>query len=66
MTEETLFTVALGKKDPAERAETLRYQQTVEPRLRAAATLEVVTTVPVAKVADIVLQHVLPPPADAG
>jgi adenylate kinase family enzyme len=46
-------------KDPAEIAETLEYQQTVEPSLRAAATLEVVTTVPVARVADIVLEHVL-------
>jgi len=35
------------------------YQQTVEPLLRASATLEVVTTVPVAQVADIVLDHVL-------
>jgi shikimate kinase len=46
-------------KDPAELAEALEYQQTVEPLLRAAATLEVVTTVPVARVADIVLEHVL-------
>ena len=46
-------------KDPAELAETLDYRQTVEPLLRAAATLEVVTTVPVAQVADIVLDHVL-------
>jgi shikimate kinase len=46
-------------KDPAELAETLQYQQTVEPLLRSAATLEVVTTVPVARVADIVLAHVL-------
>lgn len=45
-------------KDPAELAETLEYQQTVEPLLRAAATLEVVTTVPVTQVADIVLDHV--------
>lgn len=44
-------------KDPAELAETLEYQQTVEPLLRAAATLEVVTTVPVTQVADIVLDH---------
>lgn len=48
-------------KDPAELAETLRYQRTVEPLLRASATLEVVTTVPVAQVADIVLEHVLRP-----
>ena len=46
-------------KDPAELAETLQYQQTVEPLLRASATLEVVTTVPVARVAGIVLDHVL-------
>ena len=46
-------------KDPAEHAETLEYQRTVEPLLRASATLEVVTTVPVAQVADIVLGHVL-------
>jgi adenylate kinase family enzyme len=52
-------------KDPAELAETLQYQQTVEPLLRAAATLEMVTTVPVARVADIVLEHVLSPPAYA-
>jgi hypothetical protein len=46
-------------KDPAELAETLEYVQTVEPLLRASATLEVVTTVPVARVADIVLEHVV-------
>jgi shikimate kinase len=46
-------------KDPAEVAETLQYQRTVEPLLRASATLEVVTTVPVERVADIVLDHVL-------
>ena len=45
-------------KDPAELAETLEYQRTVEPLLRASATLEVVTTVPVGRVADIVLGHV--------
>jgi dephospho-CoA kinase len=45
-------------KDPVELAETLTYQQTVEPLLRASATLEVVTTIPVARVADIVLDHV--------
>lgn len=44
-------------KDPAELAETLRNQRTVEPLLRACATLEVVTTVPVARVADLVLAH---------
>jgi len=46
-------------KDPAELAETLEYKKTVEPLLRTAATLEVVSTVPVAQVADIVLGHVL-------
>jgi hypothetical protein len=47
-------------QDPAELAETLEYVQTVEPLLRESATLEVVTTVPVQRVADIVLAHVLP------
>jgi shikimate kinase len=46
-------------KDPAELAQVLHYQRTVEPLLRASASLEVVTTVPVARVADIVLDHVL-------
>ena len=46
-------------KDPAELAETLEYVETVEPLLRASATLEVVTTVPVSVVADRVLAHVL-------
>ena len=46
-------------KDPAELEATLQYQQTVEPLLRAAATLEVVTTIPVEQVADLVLEHVL-------
>lgn len=54
----TRTTNAYGK-DPAELAETLEYVSTVEPLLRASATLEVVTTVPVAEVADIVLEHVL-------
>jgi shikimate kinase len=45
-------------KDPSELAETLGYLETVEPLLRESATLEVVTTVPVAQVADIVLAHV--------
>ncbi|MEY9904639.1 dephospho-CoA kinase [Catenulispora sp. MAP12-49] len=45
-------------KDPAELAETLEYVRTVEPLLRRSATLEVVTTVSVAEVADIVLEHV--------
>ena len=46
-------------KDPAELAETLQYVETVEPLLRASATLEVVTTIPVSQVADTVLGHVL-------
>lgn len=46
-------------KDPAELTETLRYVETVEPLLRASATLEVVTTIPVRQVADTVLEHVL-------
>ena len=46
-------------KDPAEVAETLGYLETVEPLLREAATLEVVTTIPVAQVADIVVAHCL-------
>ncbi|MEU4670001.1 hypothetical protein AB0F91_18925 [Amycolatopsis sp. NPDC023774] len=46
-------------KDPAELAETLGYLETVAPLLRASATLEVVTTVPVPEVADLVLAHVL-------
>ena len=46
-------------KDPAELAETLQYVETVEPLLRASATFEVVTTVPVHNVADLVLAHVL-------
>jgi shikimate kinase len=45
-------------QDPAEIAETLDYLETVEPLLRDAATLEVVTTVPVEQVADIVLAHI--------
>ena len=46
-------------KDPAEVAETLDYLETVEPLLREAATLEVVTTIPVGQVADIVVTHCL-------
>ena len=46
-------------RDPAQVAETLHYLETVEPLLRTAATLEVVTTVPVAHVADIVVTHCL-------
>jgi dephospho-CoA kinase len=45
-------------KNPADIAETLEYLETVEPLLREAATLEVVTTVPVAQVADTVLAHI--------
>jgi shikimate kinase len=46
-------------KDPADVAETPGYLETVEPLLRQAATLEVVTTVPVEQVADIVVAHCL-------
>lgn len=46
-------------KDPAEIAETLDHLETVEPLLREAATLEVVTTLPVGQVADIVVAHCL-------
>ena len=46
-------------KDPGQLAETLDYLETVEPLLREAATLEVVTTVPVGQVADIVVAHCL-------
>ena len=46
-------------KDPADVAETLDYLETVEPLLREAATLEVVTTIPVGRVADIVVAHCL-------
>jgi serine kinase of HPr protein (carbohydrate metabolism regulator) len=46
-------------KDPAQVAETLEYLETVEPLLREAATLEVLTTVPVGQVADIVVAHCL-------
>jgi hypothetical protein len=46
-------------KDPAEVAETLGYLETIEPLLRQAATLEVVTTIPVGQVADIVVAHCL-------
>jgi broad-specificity NMP kinase len=52
----TRSTNAYGK-DPVEVAETLEYLETVEPLLRESATLEVVTTVPVAAVADTVLAH---------
>ena len=43
---------------PPTSAETLEYLDTVEPLMREAATLDVVTTVPVAQVADIVVAHV--------
>jgi broad-specificity NMP kinase len=43
---------------PAEIARTLDDLAEVEPLLRASATLEVVTTVPVEEVADAVLAHV--------
>lgn len=46
-------------KDPAHIAETLDYLETVEPLLREAATLEIVTTVPVADVADVVVAQCL-------
>jgi shikimate kinase len=45
-------------KDPVELAETLEYVRTVEPLLRRSATLEIVTTIPVAQVAEIVLAQV--------
>jgi hypothetical protein len=51
------------REKPADIAETLDYLETVEPLLTQAATLEVVTTMPVAHVADIVLRRVLQPPA---
>lgn len=44
-------------KDPAELAETLENLKLFEPLLRRSATLEVVTTVPVPEVADVVLTH---------
>ena len=44
-------------KDPADVAETLDYLETVEPLLREAATLEVVTTIPVGRVAAVVVAH---------
>ena len=56
----TLRTTNPYGKDPAELAHTLDNLATVEPLLRASATLEIVTTVPVAEVADKVLAHVLP------
>lgn len=45
-------------KNPAELAAILRDQLTVEPLLRASATLEIVTTIPISRVADLIVQHV--------
>jgi shikimate kinase len=45
-------------RDAAQIDETLRHLAEVEPLLRAAATVEIVTTVPVRAVADAVLAHV--------
>ncbi|MFB9924469.1 AAA family ATPase [Amycolatopsis halotolerans] len=45
-------------KHPDELAETLGYLDEVEPLLRSSATFEVVTTVSVAEVADVVLRQV--------
>jgi RNase adaptor protein for sRNA GlmZ degradation len=44
-------------KDPSELAETLENLRVVEPLLRRAATIEIVTTIPVSRVADLVLEH---------
>lgn len=46
-------------KDPAQLAETLANLEMVEPLLRRSATLEIVTSVPVAEVADLVVAHVV-------
>jgi shikimate kinase len=46
-------------RNPAHVAETLEYVRTVQPLLRAVATLEVVTTMPVTEVADAVLAHLV-------
>lgn len=46
-------------KDPAQLAAILADLEVVEPLLRRSATLEIVTTVPVAAVADRVLAHVI-------
>jgi shikimate kinase len=45
-------------KAPEELAETLRFVETVEPLLRAAATLEIDTTKPVDEVVHILLEHI--------
>ena len=47
-------------KNADELAETLRYIDTVEPLLRAAATLEIDTSVPLEQVILAVLEHVRP------
>jgi dephospho-CoA kinase len=47
-------------KDPAELAQILSYLTTVEPRLRAAASLEVDTRAPVDQVVETILDHVQP------
>ncbi|MCA2230446.1 hypothetical protein [Nonomuraea aurantiaca] len=54
-----VLVVAAHAWDPAELAETLHHPEAVEPLLRVSATLEVVTTVTVERVADLVLEHVL-------
>lgn len=47
-------------KQPDERAQILRYVQTVEPLLRRGASLEVDTRAPVTEVIATILRHVLP------
>ncbi len=47
-------------KNPAELAQVLGYIRTVEPMLRASATLEVDTSVPVDQVIETILAHVYP------
>ena len=47
-------------KDPAELAQVLGYLETVEPRLRRTATLEVDTRAPVERVVEAILAHVRP------
>jgi shikimate kinase len=46
-------------KEPAELAWVLRNLETVEPRLRATASLEVDTSVPLERVVEMILAHVL-------
>lgn len=48
-------------KAPAELAETLEFQQTIEPLLRRSASLEVDTRASVGEVADTVLERVCQP-----